>query len=341
MTEKNIEKTKEDWFKKLDFPLKSINNQYKKLIFKNKEISKDQRILNEYNIRNISNKKYKIKNNSLAVNEKLLLKRINVYNYKNIEGENNIMKNIITKIKERNNKNRNMKNIYLKLKRFNTNNNYENLKLNYSPINNKNNKSTNQNIKNLNIKNINNSLLDTPSITDRKIINKSLKFISDKKLYINLDNINSEKIEEKSKNFFKTLTRIEKYNVNENKFKKKLENLGDIMRIIKDEEDYGNLINKNILYIKKNKKNLNTINQNRNSYKKLNLSLNYSNIKSIKDIKNKITNNLNNNIYKNLNKNLYKKDLNNNKETNKINNNIIIKEKNCIILPICPNTHKG
>ena len=183
MNEKNEEKEKEkeDWFKKLDLPLKSIHNQYKKLLFKRKEISKNQKILNEFNIRNKSNQIGKIKHDSLPFDEKLLLKRINVYNYKNLEGENNIMKNIITKIKERNNKNKNIKNSYLKLKRFKTNNNYEKIKLNYSSLKKLNNKSINQNrnIKlNLNIKSINNSsVLNTPSITDRNKNSKPLKIL--------------------------------------------------------------------------------------------------------------------------------------------------------------------
>ena len=342
MNEKSEEKEKKDWFKKLDFPLKSINSQYKKLLFKRKEISKNQKILNEYNIRNGSNQISKKKNNSLPFDEKLLLKRINIYNYKNLAQENNIMKNIITKIQERNKKNRNIKNLYLKLKRFKTNNNYEKLKLNYSPQKKINNKSINQisrniNKLNLNIQNNNNiSLLNTPSITERNKYSKPLKLFFKKNLVLNLGDVNSQNTEEKDSNFFKTLTRIEKNKVNNRKIPKKIENLAEMMKIIKDEENYGNIINKNILYIKSKKK-LNTINQDRNKNRKINLSLNYSNIKSLKEIENKIVNNLC------LKKNLYQKNsniLNNSDEFNK-NNNSIIKEKKSLILPICSIRYKG
>ena len=339
MNEKNEEKEKEkeDWFKKLDLPLKSIHNQYKKLLFKRKEISKNQKILNEFNIRNKSNQIGKIKQDSLPFDEKILLKRINVYNYKNLDGENNIMKNIIKKIKERNNKNRNIKNSYLKLKRFKTNNNYEKIKLNYSPVKKLNNKSINQNrnVKlNLNIKRINNnnsSALNTPSITDRNKNLKPLKILinKNKKLILNLDYGNNDE-EEKDNNFFKTLTKIEKHKSNDRKIPKKIENLGEMMRIINFEENYGNKINKKILCTK-NKKKLNTINQIRNKNRKINLSVNYSNIKSLKVIENKKENNLS------LKKNLYRKNsktLNNNDELIK-DNNSFIKEKQSLILPIC------
>ena len=333
MNEKNEEKEKEDWFKKLDLPLKSIHNQYKKLLFKRKEISKNQKILNEFNIRNKSNQIGKIKQDSLPFDEKLLLKRINVYNYKNLDGENNIMKNIITKIKERNNKNRNIKNSYLKLKRFKTNN------INYSPAKKLNNKSINQNrnVKlNLNIKRINNSsALNTPSITDRNKISKPLKILinKNKKLILNLDYVNNDD-EEKDNNFFKTLTKIEKRKLNDRKIPKKIENLGEMLRIINFEENYGNIINKKILCIKSKKK-LNTINQIGNKNRKINLSVNYSNIKSLKDIENKKENNLS------LKKNLYRKNsktLNNNDEFIK-DNNSFIKEKKSLILPICLNRY--
>lgn len=339
MNEKNEEKEKEDWFKKLDFPLKSIHNQYKKLLFKRKEISKNQKILNEFNIRNKSNQIGKIKHDSLPFDEKLLLKRINVYNYKNLEGENNIMKNIITKIKERNNKNKNIKNSYLKLKRFKTNNNYEKIKLNYSSLKKLNNKSINQNrnIKlNLNIKSINNSsVLNTPSITDRNKNSKPLKILinKNKKLILNLEDVNYND-EEKDNNLFKTLTKIEKHKPNDRKIPKKIENFGEMLRIINFEENYGKIINKNILCIKSKKK-LNTINQIRNKNRKINLSVNYSNIKSLNDIENKKENNLS------LKKNLYRKNsktLNNNDELIK-DNNSFIKEKKSLILPICLNRY--
>ena len=354
MIKKNEKESKDDWFKKLDLPFKSINNQYKKLFLKNKDISKNQKILNEYNIRNQNNKISKLKKNLMPLNEKALLRRINIYNYKYIDRENNIMKNILSKIQERkNNRNKSIP-PYLKLRRLETNIEIEK----YSSQ--KNNKSINQHINRLNLQKINYYSMNNPSITDRNKKEKPLKLILHKKLNLNLnnDNINSEKIilssvkknkknylykniftnenenqndeeNEFDKNFFKTITRIDKYKSNNNKkMPNRIDNLCEMMKIIRDEEDYGKKLNSNILFIKKSQKILNSNNKSR----KINLSLNFTKNRNrrlndnLKIKKFYFLDNLKNNSQTS------SEPINNNDEGN-INN---IKGKNSLKFPICP-----
>ena len=347
MKKSNNQQKKEDWFKKLDNPLKSIKVQYAKLFLKKKEISKNQKILNEYN----SLSKFK-KNNS-PLDEKDLLKRINVYNYKNLTKENIIMKNILSKIQERNSRKKN-RNSRVRLKRFKTNNEYE--PINDSP---KKNKNISQNINKLKLQKINKNYSlnsHSPSITDRKKEKNELKLILSKKPDINIDNINSEnnkniyyyrqnisnnKIEEEfTNNFFKTLTRVDKYKYKSNK-SNKIYNLYDKMKILKDEEEFGQELNKNILCLKKNRRNSNSLNVNK--IRKINLSINYSKIRN-KNEEIKRLNNQRNHIFEYLNKNINQLSqkkfitINNKDEDNKKEfESSVINKKHNLLLPILTN----
>ena len=119
MNSKNNENTEDDWYHRLYYPLRQVNTQYVKLNSKNIEISKNQRLLNEYNIRN-HRKRINFSKNESPFNERVLLKRINVHNFHQLGRENIILKNIMSKIEER----RNSKSIQ-KLKKFKTNNDYD------------------------------------------------------------------------------------------------------------------------------------------------------------------------------------------------------------------------
>ena len=330
MNEKNDKKSKEDWFKRLEKPLKSINIQYKKLILNKKELSKNQRILNEYNI-NDPQRILRRKNNLLYNDDKVLLNRINIDNYKNLDRENIIIKKILSKIEERS-----KKNLSLKLRRFKTNKELE--IINSSSISNKN-IIGNIKIKKLNLHN-NNHLLNTPSITDRNKNEKPLKLILSKKINLSIENSNNENnyfssikrnnnkyynnnyyniinnVEENDKNFFKTLTRVDRFqnNIHKKSFKR-IENAYEMMKLIRDEEEYGNILNKKILFIKKSNKKLKSI----NLIKKNKNSLNFTKIKNIKDIERKIINSPPVNIFEYLKKNFKQKSqilkgLNNNDE---------------------------
>ena len=364
MNKSNPQKSKKDWFKKLDNPLQSINLQYAKLFYKKKEITKNQKILNEYNIRNEDNKIKIKRKNSLFDDDTILLKRINIYNYKELTRENIIMKKILSKIKERCHKKKT--NTRLRLKRFKTNLEYEQL---YSSP--KNNENSSQNNNKLKLQNINmNYSSNNPSTTDRnKNEKKELKLILNKglKLNLNIDDINSENKEiyfyekkninnineeDNSNNFFQTLTRVDKYkntnkNINNRNKSNKIYNLYRMMNMIKMEEDNGENINKDILYIKKNKKISNSINQNKNKNKKINLSINYSKIcNSKKEIK--IVNNPDIKIFDYLKKNhitrhSQKKFLtvNNEEENKNVFDKSAINKKQNLFLPILSNKPKN
>lgn len=275
MNEQNDKKSKEDWFKRLEKPLKLINFQYKKLILNKKELSKNQRLLNEYDI-NDPQRILRRKNNLLYNDDKVLLNRINIDNYKNLDRENIIIKKILSKIEERS-----KKNLSLKLRRFKTNKELE--IINSSSISNKN-IIGNIKIKKLNLHN-NNHLLNTPSITDRNKNEKPLKLILSKKINLSIENSNNENnyfssikrnnnkyynnnyynirnnVEENDKNFFETLTRVDRFqnNIHKKSFKR-IENAYEMMKLIRDEEEYGNILNKKILFIKKSNKKLKSIN---------------------------------------------------------------------------------
>ncbi len=364
MNTKSKEQSKDDWFQKLDSPLKSVNIQYNRLFYKKRDLSKNQRILNEYNIANPKALSKSKKNSPL--DEKILLSRINIYNYKNLDRENNIMKNILSKIEEcKEKRKKSHRNISLKLKKIKTHNDYDqiNSNKNINCIHNYN------KLQNLNLS----SSIITPLVTDRNKGEQPLKLILNKNLNLNLENINSDKNglssikhnkniynlekdkvnnirneSENDNNFFQTLTRVDNFNNNKAKKEKKyskIENLCKMLEVIRDEENNGKIINKDILCIKKNKRFANNLNKS----KPVNLSINYSKIKSKKDIEENI---LNNNpkvlIFDYLKHNIKKKSLKRLKTQNnsECNDNIIlddniIQRKKSLILPICPTSHKG
>ena len=248
MKEKNKDN---DWFKKLDGPLKTLNLQYANLVYKKTEISKNQIILNEYNIQNSQNLKNKIRKFKKYFDEKYLLKRVNINNYKKLDKENIIIKSILSKIAEANIK-KSSRNIHSNLKRYKTNNDYNNIaseKINY-------NKSIIQNSYKLKLQKtkLNNSLLNYSPITERKN-EKTLYKMKNKKFILNIENTNlkkhnlssskkylktnltnENKNEEENNNLFQTLTRVEKTKINNsNRNKpKKIENLFNVMKAIKD-----------------------------------------------------------------------------------------------------------
>ena len=355
MKEKNKDN---DWFKKLDGPLKTLHLQYAKLFYKKTEISKNQIILNEYNIQNPQTLKNKIRKFKKYFDEKYLLKRVNINNYKNLDKDNIIIKNILSKIAETNIK-KSSRNIRSNLKRVKTNNDYNKIvseKINC-------NKSIIQKSYKLKLQktNLDNSLLNYSPITERKNEKKLYK-IKNKKFILNIENSNlnrhnlssskkglktnltiENKNEEENNNLFQTLTRIEKNKINNsNRNKpKKIENFFNMMKAIKDGEKNFKLLNKNIIELKKIKKFSNSV-QN----KKINTSIKYSKIKNRKDIELKILNSPQVNIYEYFRKNIKfnsQKDLKNNNENNKNlydANNSIIDRKKGFVLPIVPSSQK-
>ena len=128
-------------------------------------------------------------------------------------------------------------------------------------------------------------MLNTPSITDRNKNEKPLKLILSKKINLSIENSNNENnyfssikrnnnkyynnnyynirnnVEENDKNFFETLTRVDRFqnNIHKKSFKR-IENAYEMMKLIRDEEEYGNILNKKILFIKKSNKKLKSIN---------------------------------------------------------------------------------
>jgi hypothetical protein len=363
MNTKDEEQSKNDWFQRLDRPLKVVSAQYARLFHKKNELTKNQMLLKYYNAKkpnNISHNK-----NDFTSNENLLLRRINIYNYKNLGRENNIMKNILSQIQEyKDKKDKDNRYISLKLKKIKSNNDFDQIKLN-----NKNNYSHSYH-KPLN-SNISSTMI-SPIITDRNKeeekplklklniniennshINDRLYFMKHNKsiflLENNLNN-NSRNESDNGNNFFQTLTRVDKYDEKNCRKKKKLrkfnkiENLNKMLKAIRDEEDNGKIIKKDILYIKKSKRYANSLNKCR----PIDLSANYSKIRTKKDIELKI---LNNNpgvqIFNHLKKNIKE---NSQKRLNTMNNSDIYNKslyynsnnqtKKDLILPICPKSHK-
>ena len=265
------------------------------------------------------------------------------------------MRNILSKIKEGNNK-INIRNIHLKLKKFKTNNNYDKFFSSKKFFNNKNQLKLNLRKIKMNISAVNNS-----SIRDINKTEKPLDKITNLKLNLNIENTNSEKNylpspkynkrincffknlpnenkseeENNNNNFFQTLPRVKNHQLNNNNKNKpkRIENLIQIMKIIRDEEEKFKILNRNIFNIKKISNSLNKI-------KKINMSINYSRIRNKKDNAFKILNDPKNHISeyskKNMNFNLHKRILDINNKYLYKNNNSSINRKNSLVLPICP-----
>lgn len=101
MSNKKEDKNNDDWFKKLDFPLKQVHSNYVKLDGKRREIVNNQKLLNEFNVNSSKNKKIKLTKKDAQVNkfdEKKLLNRFNIYNYKELDRDNMILKNLLSRI---------------------------------------------------------------------------------------------------------------------------------------------------------------------------------------------------------------------------------------------------
>ena len=372
MNEKNEEKEKNDWFKKLYEPLKTLNFQYAKLLYKKKEISRNQKLLNEYKIDNPQNfkNKIKVKNNESLFDEKILLKRVNINNYKDLDKDNMILKKILSKMAETNIK-KNTRNLHSKLKRFKTNNDYSRLCPSKIISNNQSSRQSNSNKLKLNLqkKYLNYSLLNYLPFTERNNKNeKSLYKIMNKKYNLNIENNkNSEKYylssykkniktdvfskklnnegkkeEENNNNVFQTLTKVEKHQINNSNRNRprRIESLVDMMKAITDGEKNINFLNKDLFKLKKIKKFNNTMIQN----KKINKSINYSKIKTKKDIEEQILKTPQIPIYEYLKKkiklNLQKKseDINNDENNKNIVENIDnVDNKNDLVLPSLSN----
>ena len=325
MKTKINENLDDDWFHKLDSQNNQVSSQYKKLNYKNRLITKNQRLLNEYNILKSKNK-IKLVKNDAPFDEKILLRRININNYKELDRDNMTIKNILAKLEERK-----ISKSIKKLKKIKTNNEYEQLsyirnhllkpnyklKLNnelYSQKNNSNLSVDNNKLKAQYLKYYSN----TPTSTDRNLKEKPKKSTLHKNIKINTEDINFDNKHLSSKNsdkninelgkvivkremtdnnsyFFQTLTRVGKYEEKDkrkksNKFEK-IQNLYEMIKAVKDEDKNcqksGKKIYDEILNIK-NKKYLNNINK--SNIINTNSSINYSKIKNRKDIEKKIFN---------------------------------------------------
>ena len=409
MSRKKDDKNNEDWFQKLDFPLKQVHSNYVKLNIKRKEIVNHQKLLNEFNINKSKNKKIKLTKKDAQVNnqfdEKKLLNRFNIYNYKELDRENLILKNLLSKM-EQSVINKSKK----KLKKYKTNheydvseiscnnrkhelkldkeNNDENNKFNLGHINNtekkddsikkpiklnkihlkrlkyinssentpqntnrsRNNKpielSTENNLNNDHTNNTNNTNSENYLSTDDQNKKNNIDIFENKNLISEISNVEKNDTSNNN-NFFQTLTRVnqdgKKKRMKKNKLSK-LQNLFQMMKVVHDGDQNcqksGKIINTDLIKIK-NKKVMLSIN--RTEQRKNNLSINYSRIKTRKDIEEKILNNpqlhiyehLKNNIKINSQKRIMSENYNgiyrnHDEEKININNN---KRKNSLILP--------
>lgn len=411
MSRKKDDKNNEDWFQKLDFPLKQVHSNYVKLNIKRKEIVNNQKLLNEFNINHSKNKKIKLTKKDAQANnqfdEKKLLSRFNIYNYKQLDRDNLILKNLLSKM-EQSVINKSKK----KLKKYKTNheydvseiscnnrkhelklnkeNNDENDKFNLGHINNtekkddsikkpiklnkihlkrlkyinssenspqntdrsRNNKpielsTENHNLKNDHTNNTNNTNSEYYLSTDEQNKNNNIDIFENKNFISEISNAEKNDTSNNN-NFFQTLTRVnqerKKKRIKKNKLSK-LQNLFQMMKVVHDGDQNcqksGNIINTDLIKIK-NKKAMLSINK--TEQRKNNVSINYSRIKTRKDIEEKILNNpqlhiyehLKNNIKINSQKRIMSENYNgiyrnHDEEKININNN---KRKNSLILPI-------
>lgn len=369
MSNKKDDKNNDDWFQKLDFPLKQVHSNYVKLDIKRREIINNQKVLNEFNLNPSKNKKIKLSKRDAQVNkfdEKKLLNRFNIYNYKELDRDNMILKNLLARI-EKSSIIKNKK----KLKKYKTNHEYDvskisvnnrkqelkldkeynlknddNDKLNLGKINYTDKKGEDINHKKpiklnkIHLKRLKyiSSSENTPQNTDRSRndkpfeistenhnlnndITSSVNYIStdeqnknnnidifENKNFINEISINDKNETNNKNNFFQTLTRVNqdepKKRIKKNKLSK-LQNLYQMMKIVYDGDQNcqksGKIINNDLIQIK-NKKVMHSINK--TEPRKINLSINYSRIKTRKDIEEKILNNPQLHIYEHLKNNI-------------------------------------
>ena len=295
-----------DWFQRLYHPLKNIHSQYYKLNLDKNEITKIQKLLNEYDIKNYRNRIRLVKDD-IPFEEKTVLNRFNIYNYAKLERDNLMLKNLLSKVEEQENKK-----INLKLKKFKTNNEYGHLTLI------KRNKLDLQNINSpLNSDRSNKSKLPLNFISNhdsnKEILKTDSNYLSSLKHDFNSKSIDGKNIIKINKtdnnlNYFNTLDGVEQEEVKRRKKRSKnLENIYDQMKIVirtgHNCEKSGKILNEDILLTKRRKIFDTSIHKNK-SKDKFNKSINYSKIRTKKDIERNIINNQTNDIFKYLKENI-------------------------------------
>jgi len=328
-----------DWYQRLYHPLKNIHSQYYKLNIDKDEIIKVHKLLNEYDIKNYK-KRIRLVKDDNPFEEKTLLNRFNIYNYNKLERDKIMLKNLLSKMEEQENKK-----INLKLKKFKTNNEYGQFTLT------KNNKLYLQNTNSpLNSDRSNKSKLPLSIISNhdsnKEILKTNNNYLSSLK-----HKINSKSIDDKSNtikinktdnnlNYFNTLDGVEQEEVKRRKKKSKnMENLYDQMKIViktgHNCEQSGKILNDDILLTKRRKIFDSSMHKDK-SKDKFNKSINYSKIRTKKDIEQKIINNQDNDIFKNLKESIKLKSQRRIKALKTIENDINYSGKN-IILPMIKN----
>jgi len=295
-----------DWFQRLYHPLKNIHSQYYKLNLDKKEITKIQKLLNEYDIKNYKNRIRLVKDD-IPFEEKTILNRFNIYNYTKLERDNLMLKNLLSKVEKQENKK-----INLKLKKFKTNNEYGQLTLikrnkldlqsKYSPLN-----SDRSDKSRIPLNFISNH------DSNKEILKTNSNYLSSLKHKINSKSIDDKNIIKINKtdnnlNYFNTLDGVEQEEVKRRKKKSKnLENIYDKMKIVirtgHNCEKSGKILNDDILLTKRRKIFETSIHKNK-SKDKFNKSINYSKIRTKKDIEKNIINNQTNDIFKYLKENI-------------------------------------
>ena len=295
-----------DWFQKLYHPLRNIHSQYNKLNIDKNEISKIQKLLNEYDIKNYK-KRIRLVKDDTPFEEKTLMNRFNIYNYNKLERDNIMLKNLLSKVEEQENKK-----INLKLKKLKTNNEYGQLSL--IKKNNLDLRSLNSP---LNSDRSNKSRLPLNLISNhdsnKEILKTNSNYLSSLKHNINsksIDNKNIIKINktDNNLNYFHTLDGVEQEEVKRRKKKSKnLDNLYDQMKIVIKTgyncEQSGKILNDDILSTKRRKIFDSSMHKDK-SKDKFNKSINYSKIRTKKDIEQKIINSQTNDIFKYLKENI-------------------------------------
>ena len=295
-----------DWFQRLYHPLKNIHSQYYKLNLDKNEITKIQKLLNEYDIKNYKNRIRLVKDD-IPFEEKTILNRFNIYNYTKLERDNLMLKNLLSKVEEQENKK-----INLKLKKFKTNNEYGQLTLikrnkldlqsKYSPLN-----SDRSDKSRIPLNFISNH------DSNKEILKTNSNYLSSLKHKINSKSIDDKNIIKINKtdnnlNYFNTLDGVDQEEVKRRKKKSKnLENIYDKMKIVirtgHNCEKSGKILNDDILLTKRRKIFETSIHKNK-SKDKFNKSINYSKIRTKKDIEKNIINNQINYIFKYLKENI-------------------------------------
>ena len=249
-----------DWFQKLYHPLRNIHSQYNKLNIDKNEISKIQKLLNEYDIKNYK-KRIRLVKDDTPFEEKTLMNRFNIYNYNKLD-----LRSLNSPLNsDRNNKSR-------------------------LPLN-----------------------LISSHDSNKEILKTNSNYLSSLKHNINSKSIDDKNIIKINKtdnnlNYFHTLDGVEQEEVKRRKKKSKnLENLYDQMKIVIKTgyncEQSGKILNDDILSTKRRKIFDSSMHKDK-SKDIFNKSINYSKIRTKKDIEQKIINSETNDIFKYLKENI-------------------------------------